>query len=699
MKKQDLSVKNARQVGKYNTSKLWLTMGVTSVALGITALANPSQLTAKAEATDSTSQKAPANDALTGNSTTLKASTSTSAAEPEATEASSDIATSVKQSTDSSTPAKPTTDTGATTTGESTKDATSSEIAKPDETTAKTATQVVDPKVTNLGDATSGEIAATKVKATADFERTGVAQTITAVSPASVEEISYPVLFMPDNNTVISQSTLKMTSDEFNNGSYDKPELTGYYTTKTISQKGVLGAQSVIGGNLYPGTFIEADVVPLSKLINIYIKYSNGKTATTQMTISNFLNYKYTPGDIVDQNFNFPGYKVDEVTPQPVGDGISGTIDVQLQSKYSSDTESFRSAYFIGKLDENNLVTNGIGTTDYFNRQTPLVQIPNILDTLSVINEKVPDATLNLDNSKITFTLDGVAKDLTFNDYFKQVLGVDLSASDADLKAVEQKTEDHVANADSLSKVFISKITANGALEQAYQKAITTHNPLDVYDFLARASVAFSTDTMQVGGTSSDWYTQYVLDKPELPSTDSQVKTEVGDAISVNPEDYYDNTKNNGNDNPTTDQPTAPITNNDSNPTTPTTNNQTTPDTNVLPSDGSSNGSAIANTSKPGSGTTENGTSEQESENGTAEENATKGGNVNTLSSSNQVANTTNHIGNTQKLPQTHEASDRMTVTVGSMLLVLATGLLGLGFKRRKQTKQLINLLISITMR
>ncbi|GAW98488.1 hypothetical protein [Secundilactobacillus mixtipabuli] len=694
MIKQSSNVRTNSQFGKYKSSKLWLTMGVTSVALGVTTFAaNPIGLNAKADTADNTSQTTASSTALAGNSTTLRTSNSAPTAADTGSEKDTPAAnTPRKQSAElaKATPAKPATGTSATASEDSSAPATTTMVPENVKPAAKEAEQPSETKVTNLGDATSDEIANAKAKAATDFDQTGVAQTVTAVSPASVVKNTYTVLFRSSYSTIAGQSTLDLTEDEFNNGTYAKPELAGYYTINTKSEKGLQGAQVEIGGNLYPGTYIEANVVPLSSLMTVNIQYSIGEPASVRMTVGDFVNYKYTSGDVVDQNLHlsllgdhFPGFDVTKVTTsiQPtlgIWGSLMGKMQVDVQSKYS-DAESFRSAYFIG----NNLVSKGMGTTDYFTIQTPLVQIPNILDTLSIINGIVPDATLNLDNSKITFTKDGVSKDLTFNDYFKQVLGVDLSASDAELKAVEQKTETRVANADSLSKIYISKITANGALEQAYEKAIKTHNPLDVYDFLARASVAFSTDTMQVGGKTSDWYTQYAME---------QSKTAVGEPVSVNPSDYYDNSKNNGS-NPPTDHPTNPNKDNGGgNPTTdqptpPTTNNEVPSNTNAVPSNNSSNGNAVTNTEKTSNNSTQNRPSNRESENGTVEKNTVKNGNASTLPASNQVEQEANHAVNAQKLPQTHEASDRMAMTVGSILLTLAAGLLGLGFKRRKQTK------------
>ncbi|WP_156301799.1 hypothetical protein [Secundilactobacillus similis] len=114
----------------------------------------------------------------------------------------------------------------------------------------------------------------------------------------------------------------------------------------------------------------------------------------------------------------------------------------------------------------------------------------------------------------------------------KRYWGAGLNATDDQLTTVNQEAQDTMLNEPNsvLKGLWGIRVTVAGtAVQDAYDKAVTTNSLADRYDFLARASYLQQPETLKVGGQVSDWAVNYVLFDPNV-TVETPYTTEVKDA-------------------------------------------------------------------------------------------------------------------------------------------------------------------------
>lgn len=174
----------------YKKGRQWLVAGVTVMSLGLGVL-GLNTVTASAATTETpVAATAPATE-----KTTTDASTTNTNAEQSATDT-------------ASAEAPDTVDTATANAGAEQPDTDTANVAVPE---ANTTT----PVTTNLGDATAQEVEADKAKATADYQQTGQAQTLTAVAAESNQNVTvnFSSTIQTDKGQVLSS---KNFNNEFN---------------------------------------------------------------------------------------------------------------------------------------------------------------------------------------------------------------------------------------------------------------------------------------------------------------------------------------------------------------------------------------------------------------------------------------------------------------------------------------------------
>lgn len=214
-------------------------------------------------------------------------------------------------------------------------------------------------------------------------------------------------------------------------------------------------------------------------------------------------------------------------TPQKVTAVAATTAD---ELNYSATQNS--EVHFFDR-DGNEIGIGGSTGSTY--SQDELNAITDILLTNSVIGERTPNQagwTVDYANSTVNVTVDGVKTAYTLDEYFKKVLGAGLNATDDQLTTVNQEAQDTMLNEPNsvLKGLWGIRVTVAGtAVQDAYDKAVTTNSLADRYDFLARASYLQQPETLKVGGQVSDWAVNYVLFDPNV-TVETPYTTEVKDA-------------------------------------------------------------------------------------------------------------------------------------------------------------------------
>ena len=718
------------RVKLYKAGKLWLAMGLTSVAIGITAIVNTTSITASADTTEATAQSTEAS-AVAASTATLK----TTAADTTTTD--QQVTTPAKTSTTPSTAGSTTTD--QKTPIASVDDVKTDDVASPtsDERgndTAATDTTTPQETVTNLGDAKADQLAAAKATASAAYAKTGIVQKVTAMDADALVQVQ--VKFKNTDDQLVSESTVDMSLSDFQSGNYDKPELAGYVTgtVTPINDVDPNGSEEVIFHDQTNNTVVTPVTITGPALIaivykdepNVHLIYyvaanAQGNSITANYTRDASTSYEDAatfsddpehPNQLVLDNL-LTGYRPVKIQNVLTTDTLN--VFVEIASGYSQ-TEKFSSQYVAlhgeGENQQAYLLASGPGQTitDYTSGN-PYMSIPSVLATNADAMALTGGRTINFDESTVTITVDGKTVSLSLNDYLEKTIGLGLSASDADLAAFNQMAQEKLANANWLDSIILgfSPLVKDNAIQTAYEKAIATHSPYDIYDFLVRATYPGQLDILQVGGTSSTWSVQYVMNEGQVPENGPQKRTQVGPGIYVTKDQYYDNrTPDNGggttttptdNGGGTTTTPTnnggstttAPTDNGTTTTTQPTTGSQTTTapgeNTQVTATNG---GQGTTTGSTQGTtGTNQTGTVAAQQANGTVAAASTGQATPTTVATNqNAVAGqATNDNAKAATLPQTNDDQSTAAAVSGLTLLAALGSLLGFGVtKRRKMT-------------
>lgn len=733
------------RVKLYKAGKLWLSMGLTSVALGITAIVNTTSLTASAATADETTQ-ATGESAVAASTATLKTTASTDTA---TSDTPSTTATETKaDATASETPATTATETkvtatttdqqvttptetsttpstaGSTTTDQKTPaasvdDVKTDDVASPtsDERGNDTATTTPQETVTNLGDAKADQLTAAKATASAAYAKTGIVQKVTAMDADALVQVQ--VKFKNTDDQLVSESTVDMSLSDFQSGNYDKPELAGYVTgmVSPINDVDPNGSEEVIFHDQTNNTVVTPVTITGPALIAVVYKEAmkvhlmycvaagiNGNTTTASYTRDADISGAdvvagTNTGDQLIQDYLLTGYDLVSTIRKTV---TTDTLYIVLEiAPRYSQTETFKSQYITvdGNGQGYQLATTGSGSIVNFGSGSYLA-IPSVLATNADAMALTGGRTINFDESTVTITLDGQQMTLSLNDYLKNTIGLDLSASDADLAAFNQMAQEKLANANLYDSFILglSPLVKDNAIQTAYEKAIATHSPYDIYDFLVRATYPGQLDILQIGGTSSTWSVQYVMNGSQVPENGPKKRTQVGPDIYVTKDQYYDNrTPDNGGGTTTTptdnggSTTTTPTDNGTTTTTQPTTGSQTTTapgeNTQVTATNG---GQGTTTGSTQGTtGTSQTGTVAAQQANGTVVA-ASTGQVTPTTVATNQNAvagQSTSDNAKAATLPQTNDDHSTAEAVSGLTLLAVLGSLLGFGsIKRRKMT-------------
>lgn len=729
-------------------SKSWLTVGLTTATLGITAFLNIPTTTVSADTVANPEQSAEAEKSATPTAITTLRTSAPTTEESSTNTGSSKLTNTLAESADNTTDSSKVNNMAA-------------DTLKPSSTTSKAGQYVVasndksstesQSNITNLGSTTTAGFETAQKVASEKYATTGVPQTITGSEPSATENQNVSLIYLDEDGHIVSQGTKQMTNDDFtqsanNFKATDKtPTLDGYVidrVTPFVKLNGDSGdtvAIPILDANNQAATvtvpYPALAITVVKNQVNVVIDYykptdvnskttttiidawGNTKTSTTTttqvmasatgtMSGTDALNYQYVQGDLVDANVP-AGFQVVKVDHNLRSDTLFLDVEVQPTTPGFSKTETIGHGYYDAQGNEispnssSATFTNGI-----------LLSLPVLLQSNDVITSEADGATIDLGQSKVVISLDGQSKTLSLSDYLKDAVGAGLDATDSELTQINQMAQQALANSNGTLKLIygLSPLLSNNALQTAYEKAIASHNQADIYDFLARAAYVNEPTTLQVGGNESSWQAEYIAQSQGvLPDTDPQVKTEVGDAVSVTPDDYYDNTV----------QGTLPDTdpqvktqvgdaifvtpedyydnsNNDfenggAGSTTPTNSNaqSTTPSE----SGGSTTGTLSNNEVSQNKGTAITPV------NGNNKTNQQANGQSLTITSqrtklqpktvATQVGKTTQNKQNKQihqpTLPQTNEASQFHVATVSALLLAALGGLLGVSVSRRKK--------------
>lgn len=729
------------RVKLYKAGKLWLAMGLTSVALGITAIVNTTSLTASAATADETTQ-ATGESAVAASTATLKTTSATDASTSETLATTStdtkttDIKTTDTTSTDTTTDQQVTTPAktgttpstvGSTTTGQKTA-AASADVSKTDDVasptsvergndTAATTNTTPQETVTNLGDAKADQLAAAKTTASAAYAKTGIAQKVTAMDANALVQVQ--VKFKNTDDQLVSESTVDMSLSDFQSGNYDKPELAGYVTgmVSPINDVDPNGSEEVIFHDQTNNTVVTPVTITGPALIAVVYKEAmkvhlmycvaagiNGNTTTASYTRDADISGAdvvagTNTGDQLIQDYLLTGYDLVSTIRKTV---TTDTLYIVLEiAPRYSQTETFNSQYIT--VDGNNqghlLATTGSGSIVNFGSGSYMA-IPSVLATNADAMALTGGRTINFDQSTVTITVDGQTVSLSLNDYLENTIGLGLSASDADLAAFNQMAQEKLANANWLDSIILglSPLVKDNAIQTAYEKAIATHSPYDIYDFLVRATYPGQLDILQVGGTSSTWSVQYVMNGSQVPENGPKKRTQVGPDIYVTKDQYYDNrTPDNGGGTTTTptdnggSTTTTPTDNGTTTTTQPTTGSQTTtaPDENTQVTATNGGQGATTGSTQGTTGTNQTGTVAAQQANGTVAAASTVPVTPTTVATNqNAVAGqSTSDNAKAATLPQTNDDQSTAEAVSGLTLLAVLGSLLGFGVtKRRKMT-------------
>lgn len=197
----------AHRVKLYKVGKRWIAMGLTTAALGIAGFATTASAATTDNATDATDATEQGDSAATANAAAIQ--------QPQVA-----INTSNTQTT-----ANTSTVTSSSTTNQATTTTSTAQQQPATTQTVDQQTSVATPKTTNLGDANASEIDAAKASAAKDYQATGQAQTITAVSDA-----------IGTNEAGVDLATTKTIQGD------PIADVTGqyYYSTENVTSKNIV---------------------------------------------------------------------------------------------------------------------------------------------------------------------------------------------------------------------------------------------------------------------------------------------------------------------------------------------------------------------------------------------------------------------------------------------------------------------------
>lgn len=333
----------------YKKGRQWLIAGVTVMSIGLGALGLNTVTASAATAETPVAATASATEKATAGTSAMNAKAEQSATDTASAEAPDTVDTS-------------TANTGAEQPGTDTANATT---PKADTTT---------PVTTNLVDATAQEVDAAKAKATADYQQTGQAQTVTAVAAEHAQDVTvnYSSTIKTDKGQVLSNkkftNEFNFTLDEnnaiqsLNSSTYGSATDTipdGYKLTKIIAT-GQTGAGDVAEidydvVNGHATTNQEFDETPAEFDQEVKQGFTNGvvKFDGNQFTIS-YQNYdvrSQSGGDNLDNLYNaydFTFIVTDtaqtKTVSQPYQTEVKTTDGTVLNSQNGTNTYVVRTA-------------------------------------------------------------------------------------------------------------------------------------------------------------------------------------------------------------------------------------------------------------------------------------------------------------------------------------------------------------------
>lgn len=603
---------------------------------------------------------------------------------------------------------KTTTET-ATPVTDSTSNTNAEQPASETENTAETTAKTTAPVTTNLGDATAEQVVAAKTKATAAYEDTGKAQTLTAVAPESAQETTinfnatvktdgesgqvlsnqnasnvYNVT-VDDHNVIQSVNSSKIGQipvtipDGYNLKKVSLTASTADNQSLTLDYDVNAKKATVTPADLVSGDFtqdeLQAKLNEATEELFANLGVNLDGKGSQQFTIA----YQGDPRNSVYTNYHFTFVVVDtaqtKTVSQPYQTEVKTTDGTVLNSQNATDT------YVVRASDDGSILS--VTSSDYKNLTD------TIPDGYHLTGIQLVDTT-NLDQTVTTVTYDpstgiGNIVSTSIDPATGEKVTTDYSKNPAIIASLTQAHADNPENPATVSEMaqlmvnqLISpKPTANGNQYTASFKNIITK------DTLLNGNVnQQSTNTV---------ITYIVAGQPNQGGSNSgNPSGNNGGQGSAN--DATDATNNNTNNPDSNTEPTTipntDATNNSNSDATSSSNSEATNSSNtetmtapgtasVGKNESGAQNSSLNNSNVTATGSNRVSTLNNASNGGTAVSATATGANQ-TVKSNSQTAKET--------LPQTNESSaSRASALLGMELLVGLTGLFGISRRKKEQ--------------
>ncbi|WP_203650079.1 KxYKxGKxW signal peptide domain-containing protein [Secundilactobacillus yichangensis] len=635
----------------YKKGRQWLVAGVTVISLGLGVL-GLNTVTASAATTETPVVAAPATE---------------------------------KTTTETATPVT-----------DSTSNTNTEQSAAETENTAATTAKTTAPVTTNLGDATTERVAAAKTKATAAYEDTGKAQTLTAVAPESTKEttINFNATVKTDGDAgqVLSNqnasNVYNVTVDDHNviqsvnsskigqipvtiPGGYDLKDVSLTATTAdnqslTLDYDVIKKAATVTPADLVSGDVTQDKLNEAAEALFADLGVNLDGKGSQQFTIA----YQSDPRNSVYTNYKFTFIVADtaqtKTVSQPYQTEVKTTDGTVLNSQNATNT------YVVRASDDGSILS--VTSTDYKDLTD------TIPDGYHLTGIQLVDTT-NLDQTVTTVTYDpstgiGNIVSTSIDPATGEKVTTDYSKNPAIIASLTQAHADNPENPATVSEMaqlmvnqLISpKSTANGNQYTASFKNIITK------DTLLNGNVnQQSTNTV---------ITYIVAGQPNQGGSNSGNN---GGQGSANDATNNNNTNNTDSNTEPTTTPNTDAANNSNSDATSSSNseaaNPSNTETMTVPGTASvgKNESGAQNSSSDNSNATATGSNRVSTLN-----NASNGGTAvsATTTGANQAAKSNSQITK-GTLPQTSEAPSNVWAAVGMGIFSLFS-LFGLADKRRK---------------